>query len=87
MKLLRIAVFLILSLSCATLFATETVSEKAQAKSNDIKRDANEAVNRVQESACTGSDAECAKQKIGNRAEEAKDTIKDKSSEMKNKMD
>lgn len=87
MKLSHIVALLILSLSCATLFATETVSEKAQATSNDIKRDANKAVNRVQESACTGSDAECAKQKIGNRAEEAKDTIKDKSSEMKNKMD
>lgn len=31
---------------------------------NDIKRDAHESMNRVDEAACTGTDTECAKRKI-----------------------
>lgn len=87
MKLVYIVSMLTLAMLFSSAHADETLSEKAQSTVNDIKRDANKATHRVEESACTGSDAECAKEKIGNRAEEAKDAVKDKSSEIKNKMD
>jgi len=67
--------------------AAETVSEKAEAVKNDIKRDAQKSINRIEEATCTGTDIDCAKQKIENRAEEAKEVIRDKSSEIKNKVD
>lgn len=87
MKLLNLLLILAVCLFFSTAHSAETISEKAQATKDDIKRDAKKAVNRVEESTCTGTDAECAKQKIGNRAEEAKDAIKDKSSEIKNNLD
>lgn len=87
MKLSKLLLMLATSLMLSTAYATETITEKGEATSKDIKRDANKAVDRVEEATCTGTEAECAKRKIENRAEEAKDTIKDKSSEIKNKMD
>ena len=44
-------------------------------------------MHRVDEAACTGTNAECAKRKIEHRSEETKEVIKDKSTEMKNKVD
>lgn len=79
-------IILAISLSIVDVSASETISEKAEATAKDIKRDANEAVNRVKEAACTGNDAECAKQKIEHRLEETKDAVKDKSSEAINKI-
>lgn len=87
MKLSNLLIILILSLFISTTHATETLPEKSEATKNDIKRDANKAIDRVDEVTCTGTDAECAKKKIENRAEEGKDLIKDKSSEIKNKID
>ena len=54
---------------------------------DDIKRDAHKSMHQVDEATCTGTDTDCAKQKIEHRGEEAKDLIKDKSSEIKNKLD
>ncbi len=87
MKLSNLLLILVLGLFFSAAHATETLPEKSEATKNEIKRDANKAVNRVDEATCTGTDAECAKRKIENRAEEGKDIIKDKSSEMKNKVD
>jgi hypothetical protein len=78
---------LVSSLFFSNAFATETLPEKAGAAKDDVKRDAHKSMHRVDEATCTGTDAECAKQKAGNRAEEAKDYVKDKSSEIKNKVD
>lgn len=87
MKLTNLLMILTLALFFSTAHATETLPEKSEATKNDIKRDANKAVDRVDEATCTATDAECAKRKIGNRAEEGNDLIKDKSTEMKNKVD
>lgn len=87
MKLSNLLLILAVSLVFSNAYATETITEKGEAASKDIKRDANKAVNRVDEATCTGTEAECAKGKIENRAGEAKDTVKDKSGEIKNKMD
>ncbi|MDO8333525.1 MAG: YtxH domain-containing protein [Nitrosomonas sp.] len=87
MKLSNLLMIIILGLFISTAHATETLPEKSETTKNDIKRDANKAIDRVDEATCTGTDAECAKRKIENRAEEGKDLIKDKSSEIKNKID
>ena len=87
MKLSNLLMILALGLFFTTAHAAETLPEKSRAIKDDIKRDANKAVDRVDEATCTGTDAECAKRKIENRAEEGKDLIKDKSSEIKNKID
>lgn len=68
------------------VYADETISEKATATANDIKRGANETVNRIEEATCTGSEAECIRKRIENRLEETKDSIQDKSSETINKI-
>lgn len=67
--------------------AAETVPEKTEAIKKDIKRDAHKSMHRIDEATCTGTDVECAKQKVENRGEEAKAVITDKSSEIKNKVD
>ena len=75
------------SLFFSNAYAAESLSEKGGATKDDVKRDAHESMNRVDEAACTGTDAECTKQKVEHRSEETKDVIKDKSSEIKNKAD
>ncbi|MCH9699530.1 MAG: hypothetical protein K0U68_15630 [Gammaproteobacteria bacterium] len=69
------------------VIADETISEKIQAKANDLKRSASKTVNRVEEAVCTGSEVECMAQKAANRAEEVKQTVEDKTTAVKNKVD
>ena len=87
MKYLLLIGLITASFVFSNVHAAETVAEKTEAIKNDIKRDAHESMHRVDAAACTGTDTECAKRKIENRAEEAKEVIKDKSSEIKNKVD
>lgn len=87
MKQSNLFLALIMCLFFSTAHATETLSEKGEAVSKDMKRDINKPVNRMGESTCTSTDTECGKRKIENRAEEGKDLIKDESSEMKDKVD
>ena len=79
-------ILLMLGMFVSTAHAAETVLEKSEAQKDEVTRDANKAINRIDEETCVGSDTECAKKKLEHRTEEAKDTIKDKSSEMKNKV-
>jgi len=85
MKILMI--LFVLGMFASTGYAAETVLEKSEAQKNEVKRDASKAINRIDEETCTGTDTDCAKKKLEHRTEEAKDAIKDKSSEMKNKVD
>ncbi|WP_297324141.1 hypothetical protein [Nitrosomonas sp.] len=87
MKISNLLLALVIGLFFSTAHATETLPEKGEAVKNEIKRDANKAVDRVDEAICTDTDVECAKKKIDNRAAEGKDLINDKSSEIKNKID
>ncbi|PXW89851.1 hypothetical protein C8R34_1038 [Nitrosomonas sp. Nm84] len=87
MKTSNLLLALTIGLFFSTAYAAETLYEKGEATKNEIKRDASKAVNRVEEATCTGTDVECAKKKVDNRVEEGKDLIKDKSSEVKNKID
>ena len=81
MKLSNLLLILALGLFLSTAHATETLTEKSEATKDDIKRDSNKAINRVDEATCTGTDTECAKKKVENRAKEGSDYIKGKSSE------
>ena len=44
-----------ISLFFSTAYATETLPEKGEAVSKDIKREANKAVDRIEEGTCTDS--------------------------------
>lgn len=72
---------------CLALNAEETVGEKTQTKMHDAKRALKKGVNRTQEKVCMKDDLECLKQKAANRSEETGDYVKDKTKEMKNKVD
>ena len=87
MKISMVLFVLGMFVSTTNLHAAETLLEKSEAQKNEVKRDASKAINRIDEETCTGTDTECAKKKLGHRAEEAKDAIKDTSSEVKNKID
>jgi gas vesicle protein len=65
----------------------ETTTEKLQDQSNDLQREATKKMHRIEEAACTGSDMECLAKKAKNRAQEASKAIKDKATELKNKID
>ena len=87
MKYLLVTALIAASIIFSNVHAGESVTEKTEAIKKDVKRDAHESMHRVDEAACTGTDAECAKRKIEHRSEETKEVIKDKSTEMKNKVD
>ncbi|PSJ16366.1 hypothetical protein [Nitrosomonas supralitoralis] len=87
MKLFKLILVIAMCLFLSNVHATETLPEKNESFKNEIKRDANKELNRVDEATCTGTDTECMKNKIGNRTEEGKELIQDKSNEIKNKVD
>ena len=87
MKISNLLMIVTLGLFFSTAHATETLPEKSEAVSKDIKREANKAVDRIEEGTCTDTDVECTKKKLENRGKEGTDLIEDKSSEMKNKID
>lgn len=87
MKMTKFLLTLAMSLVLTNAYALETETERNDATKNELKREANKAVNRVEEAVCMDSDTECLKQKVKNRAEEAGDAVKDKASEIKNKVD
>lgn len=87
MKLVSYVVLMILGLTLATVHATETVPEKVEATSKELKREAKKTVNRAEEALCTESEAECLQRKMKNRTEETWDTLKDKATDLKNKLD
>ncbi|SFN03419.1 hypothetical protein [Nitrosomonas communis] len=87
MKNLLLSGLIAASFIFSNVHAAETVTEKNKAVKDDIKRDAHEEMHRVDEATCTGTDTECAERKVEHRSKETKEVIKDKSSEIKNKVD
>ena len=65
----------------------QTAGEKVKDTVNDGTRKVKKTVNRAGEELCTGTKAECAKKKLENRGNEAKDAVKDKAEEVKDKVD
>lgn len=81
-----ISVF-ILTVASQVALADETVSEKVEASSNNVKRTLRKGSNRVQEAVCMEGDLKCASKKVKNRSVEAKDSTVDAVKEVKNKID
>lgn len=78
---------LVLSVVFSTAHATETIAEQIESSSKEIKREAKKTVNRAEEALCTESEAECMKKKLKNRTEETFEALKDKATDLKNKLD
>ncbi|MFZ1851769.1 MAG: hypothetical protein WAU15_05960 [Nitrosomonas sp.] len=88
MNLLKTVVIVsLVAFISSPVFATETLEEKKEAVTNDVKRTATKSVNRVEEATCMDSDAKCLALKAKNRIEEAGAATKDKAIELKNKLD
>ena len=71
--------------------SVETVGEKTTVQINQVNRSAKKAVNRTKEALCgklTGDNKiQCLAKKAKNNLEEGTDVLKDKGSEIKNKLD
>lgn len=76
-----------LSLVINAASADETVSEKVSAAGNTAGRTVKKGAHRVQEATCTKGQVGCAGEKVKNRAVEAKDSVVDGATEVKNKVD
>jgi hypothetical protein len=87
MKMTKSVSALILALLFTSAYALETENEKSGTTKQELKREVNKAGHRVEETVCMDSDAECLKQKVKHRTEEATETVKDKASEIRNKAD
>ncbi len=71
----------------STVYADETVGEKAKATANDTGRAVKKGAHRVEEATCMQSDTKCLEEKAKHRAQEAGDYTKDKAKEIKNDVD
>lgn len=71
--------------------AEETQMEKAKVEMNSVGRKAKKTLNRTKEAVCgtlTGDNkVECLAKKAKNRVEEGSEAVKDKASEIQNKVD
>jgi len=64
----------------------QTTGQKLKEASHDVRREARKGVNRVDEELCTGTKAECEARKVKHRAQEAKDIVEDKATEVKDRV-
>jgi hypothetical protein len=87
MRSLNFLAVAILIMVSANGSAYESTTEKNEATVNKMGRTVEKAGHRVEEATCMEGDLKCAEKKIDNRAEEAKGALKDKSTEIKNKVD
>ncbi len=67
--------------------AEETLPEKGKAAAKDVKRQGRKTVHHTEEALCTGTKAECAKQKVKHRVNEGGDAVRDEADQLKNKAD
>lgn len=75
------------SVGISSVYAAETVGEKAEATANDAARAVKKGAHRVEEAVCMESDTKCLAEKAKHRAQEAGDYTKDKAKEVKNTVD
>jgi len=68
-------------------YAAETVTEKAEAKTNNVKRAVKKKIHRTEEVICEKTDENCFAKKAANRAKETKEYAKDKVKEGANVID
>jgi len=87
MKSTKVFAIILLSLMYTSAFAIETENEKTEATKKELKRETDKAVNRIKEAVCMESDAKCIEEKAKHRVQETTDSVKDKASEIVNKVD
>lgn len=88
MKNLIIAAILALGMGTVHMaYAEEGVVEKVEVKTKNAKRAIKKKAHRLQEKMCRKDDGECLEKKARHRATEMNDSVKDKASELKNKID
>ncbi len=82
-------IFMILALLGSFTFAQaeETIGEKTEAKVNDAKREIKKSYHRGKEKFCAKGDVACLKERAAHRADEGSDYIRDKSKQLKDKVD
>jgi hypothetical protein len=82
-------IFFVLTFILLTLTACDkqTKLEKLDASTNNVTREAEKAVNRLDEKICNESDIECLAEKAKHRTGEGLDYVKDKSKEAVDKLD
>jgi hypothetical protein len=80
------AVTTVALLCTSVAFAEETAGEKVSETANSAKATTKKAAHKVSEQACTGTKAECAKNKAANKVDETKDDATNKANETKNKL-
>ncbi len=78
-------VLAIVSLTAGPAMA-QTAGQKAKEAGNDVRREARKGANRVDESLCTGTKAECAQRKLKHRANETRDSVHDTATEAKDRL-
>jgi len=64
----------------------QTAGDKVKESGNDVRREGRKGANRIDESLCTGTKAECAARKAKHRGEEGKDQVNDKATEVKDRV-
>lgn len=67
-----------------TASAAETIAEKIEVKTNNVKREMKKTAHRTEEKICDKTDNNCLAKKTDHRVNETKDYMKDKASEGKN---
>lgn len=65
----------------------ETIAEKAATAGRDMKRAAKKGMHRMKEAVCMKDDMKCLAEKAKHRGQEIGDAIKDKATEVKDKVD
>jgi hypothetical protein len=78
---------LLLGLLVAVPVFAQSTGEKVKDATNDGVRAVKKGTNRVKETLCTGTKAQCAGKKMKNRVNETKDDMHDKAVEVKDKVD
>lgn len=85
---MKLLITLVITLGLAHFASAEqTTSEKASAKANDAGRSIKNGVHRAEEAACLKDKAHCASQKSSHKAKESSEYIKDKTTEVIDKVD
>ena len=87
MKLANIALVSILLLPFSSVYAYETQRERNKAEAKELEREVDQKMNRMEEKTCMDTDTECLKEKIKHRSKEANESVKDRTEEIKNKID
>lgn len=83
----RITLLGLMTMALSLPAFAQSAQESVKDTVNDAKRGVKKGANRVEETFCTGTKAECVGKKMKNRAEEAGDAAKDKAVEVKDKLD